>query len=273
MSYASYHQQQNLVLPNISLVFRNVTFPSAVAWNTLKGNDYCFHGKYMRFYDSLSKATNLLLVNETYLHYNGDGLANTQSSYDYRNEWWFSTSIIWTFYWPFIIHGFSLYSMGSESFQSSSFSLFYWIYGMFGMVDKQLNLAARYGHLPSVQACLKRGVDVNCTDNKYFILRLLHLIFLLLYFGPFYFLFAWLLVPVLGKFWGIIYLFNPSVDNADTPLMRAVKMSYYIFPSVANADTPLMWAVKMRHLPVVTYLLEQNANVKVINVSIVWYYR
>ena len=43
----------------------------------------------------------------------------------------------------------------------------------------------------------------------------------------------------------------------------------FLFSNAGNADTPLILAVWNRHLPVVTYLIQQNANVKMQNVSLV----
>ena len=253
MPHASYHQQQNLVLPNISLVFRNVTFPSAVAWNKLKDDGSCWYGKRMRFYDSSGRATNLLLLNDSYVHnYNYTwGPYIYTPYYDYTTEWWFLTSIFLSIFWPIFPLLVILFSKICEksSQQSLSFLLLFWIYGMFGMVEKQLNLAARYGHLPRVQACLKRGVDVNCTDNKSYIQGLLQLFFLFLVFGPCYFL--------------VVYLKTKKMKFEDKDEFL------FLFSNAGNADTPLILAVWNRHLPVVTYLIQQNANVKMQNVSIV----
>ena len=260
MSHASYHQQKNFVLPNISLVFRNVTFPSAVAWNKLKDDGSCWYGKRMRFYDSSGRATNLLLLNDSNVYYNynytwGRFDYSYIPYYDYTTEWWFLTSIFLSIFWPIFPLLVILFSKICEKSSQQSLFLFpmFWIYGMFGMVEKQLNLAARYGYLSGVQACLKRGVDVNCTDNKSYVQGLLQFIFLFLVFGPCYFLFVY--------FYSCCF-FKMKFEEKENEFL-------FLFSNSGNADTPLILAVWNRHLPVVTYLLQQNANVKMQNVRIV----
>ena len=244
MSYASYHQQKNLVLPNIFLVFRNVTFPSAVAWNKLNDDGICWYGKRMRFYDSSGRATNLLLLNDSNVYYNYYYYDSTYTQSVDPTAAVVISLIFLVILWPGIplLIRFFFNRMGKLFFLSLPL---FWIYGLFGMVEKQLLLAARYGHLPSVIACLKRGVDINCSDNKDCERGLLQFLNLILYFGPFW-------VPFFC-------------------LLRCCQIRDAHFETVLDAegqvdDTPLILAVRNRHLPVVTYLIQQNANVKIQNV-------
>ena len=255
MSHASYHQQQNLVLPDISLVFRNVTFPSAVAWNKLeklKGTYGSVYGKYMRFYDSSGRATNLLLLNDSFVEYHNytrrgrytDDSTYTQS-YDYTTV--LLSLIFIAILWP--IMPLLLRSFLKRMRKSVYLSLpLFWFYGTFGLVEKQLNLAARCGYLPGVEAGLKQGVDVNCKDKKDCERGLLQFLSIFLYFGPVYFPLFYFITICFGDDSFFERLLGVQVDG--------------------NADTPLIWAVRMIHLPVVKYLLQQNADVKKKNVSI-----
>ena len=233
MSYASYYQQQDLVLRNISLVFHNVTFPSQTAWNTLKSNSYTVDGRFMRFYTSSGSPTNLWLFSQTIV----DASSTGGTSDSQISGIWIFLAIIVLIAWP------ALGIFAVALFTSYGNSFLFWFYDKYGLVGKKLNLAVRYGHLHIVKACLNRGIDVNCTDNKYYMEDLLGLLFAFLCYGPFVIVF---------------FYFCGCGDYNDL-----------VSSSAGKGYTPLMWAVRRGHLPVVTYLIEQNANVKLKNVSIV----
>ena len=238
MSHASYHQQQNLAIPNISVVFQNVTFPSIAAWNTLSSYNYYLHGKAFRFVNSSNHPTNLLLIYES---------PAVTSSIDYSvliviSIW---SGGCWLAY--FLGHLSTKEKKRKEgrvAFRASYSLPLFRFYGIFGLVGKQLNLAARHGNLANVEACLKRGTDVNCTDNKCYVQHFLD--FCGVFFG----------IPLLLLFFGPHLYYNEYLS--------------FIFPATAGIkDTPLMWAVRNGHLHIVTFLLQQGADIDRKNVSIV----
>ena len=256
MSHASYHQQQNLVLPNISLVFQNVTFPSNADWNTLNPYNYLIYGKAFRFVNSTNMPTNLLLIYELPANKSW-----TDTRYTYFPLLLFlypGFAFLHFFYIAYATsrpHKLSVLSYVARDMQTSCFGfqsscssrillpiILFQLYGIFGLVEKQLNLAARHGNLANVRACLKRGTDVNCTDHKCFVQKFLNLFGVLL--G----------IPLLFYFYGPFLFLNEFLGC--------------FFPATAGKrDTPLMWAVRKCHLGVVTFLLQQGADINKTNVS------
>ena len=257
MSHASYHQQQNLVLPNISLVFQNVTFPSIAAWNTLSSYNYYLHGKAFRFVNSTNMPTNLLLIYD-------ESPAN-KSWIDATYTLFFLLLLLYPgltflqfFYMAAVTRSpykwFALSALALEIQTSwfgvrtsSSFRIvlplvLFRLYGMFGLVDKQLNLAARHGNLKNVRACLKSGTDLDCTDDACCLQHFLSLVGILL--G----------IPLLFYFYGPFLFLNEFLDC-------------FFIATAGKEVTPLMWAVRKFHLGVVTFLLQQGADINKKNVG------
>ena len=264
MSLPLYHKQ-DLFLPNLSAILRNVTVPTSAAWNTLSPYNYYIYGKAFRLYNSSTQPTNLLLLYETD-YPSGDSNATALLTY----------LIIILVFWPIfpgiigLFANFMARRCGISLPYSSSLLLFR-LYSIFGMINKQLNLAARHGHLPNVELCLKCGADVNRTDDKSYLHNFLHWGGYIMAYGPFWTVLHVILSPIFP-----IFDYFQKDDEVKKKKDRESEDQdvqhqphYYLTPANAgDGITPLMWAVRMRHHPAVTFLLQQGADVKRKNVRV-----